>query len=114
MPKLKIYTDENVDVRVSEGLRLRGIKAVSAIEKGLIGISDIKHFSYASEMQATIFSHDHHFIEIAKELTRDGKTHWGVIFVEMNKLTIGECIKRLSLYAEVLSAEDMKNQVEFL
>lgn len=42
MPKLKIYTDENVDVRVSEGLRLRGIKAVSAIEKGLIGISDIE------------------------------------------------------------------------
>ena len=41
MARLKIYTDENVDVRVAEGLRNRGIKAFSAVEKGLTGVSDI-------------------------------------------------------------------------
>ena len=35
MARLKIYTDENVDVRVAEGLRIRGVKAFSAIERGL-------------------------------------------------------------------------------
>lgn len=77
MAGLKIYTDENVDVR-------------------------------------TLFTHDHHFIEIAKELAREGKEHSGMIFAEMNKLTLGDCIKRLALYADVLTAEEMKNQVEFL
>jgi len=48
------------------------------------------------------------------ELPFKGKSHYGVIFIEMNRLGIGECIKRLSLYAEILSAEDMINQIEFL
>ena len=77
MAKLKIYTDENVDIRVIEGLRRRGVKAVSAIEKKMIGVPDIEHFKYASDMQAVIFTHDHHFLEIAKALTKEGKNHWG-------------------------------------
>ena len=114
MARLKIYTDENVDIRVAGGLRMRGIKAFSAIEKGMTGKTDNEHFKYASEMQAVIFTHDHHFVQIARRLTEEGREHWGVIFVEMNKLSVGECIRRLALYAEVLSAEKMKNQIEFL
>ena len=114
MAKLKIYTDENVDVRVAEGLRKRGIKAFSAVEKGLTGVSDIEHFLYASGIQAAIFTHDRHFLQIAKALTTKGMEHYGVIYVEMHRLSIGECIKRLALYADILSAEEMKNQVEFL
>jgi predicted nuclease of predicted toxin-antitoxin system len=114
LAKLKIYIDENVDVRVSEGLRMRGIKAFSAFEKGMIGKTDREHFRYASDVQAVIFTHDHHLLEIAKKMTEEGKEHWGVIYVEMNKLSVGECIKRLVLYADILSPEEMKNQIEFL
>lgn len=114
MSRLKIYTDENVDVRISVGLRRRGIKAFSAIEKGMAGVADMEHFKYTTDIQAVIFTHDHHFLEIAKALTEEGKNHCGVIFVEINKLSVGECIRRLSLYADILSAEEMKNQIEFL
>lgn len=114
MARLKIYTDENVDIRIAEGLKRRGIKAFSANEKGMIGVSDIAHFKYASAMKAVIFTHDHHFLKIGKELVEGGGNHWGVIFVEMNKLSVGECIKRLTLYAEILSPEEMKNRMEFL
>lgn len=114
MARLKIYTDENVDIRIAEGLRKRGIKAFSAAEKGLQGVPDIEHFEYCSNIQAVIFTHDHNFLEIAKKLNEKGESHWGVIYVEMNRLSIGSCIKRLSLYAEVLSAEEMKNRIEFL
>lgn len=100
MARLKIYTDENVDIRVSEGLRRRGIKAFSAMEKEMVGASDIEHFKYASDLQAVIFTHDHHFLEIANSLVKDGKEHWGVIFVEMNRLSIGECISRLAVYVK--------------
>lgn len=114
MARFKIYTDENVDVRVSEGLNRRGIKAFSAIKVGMIGVPDLEHFKYASDMQAAIFTHDHHFLEIAKSLTKEDKSHCGVIFVEINKLSVGECIRRLALYAVILSAEEMRNQIEFL
>jgi predicted nuclease of predicted toxin-antitoxin system len=114
LARLKIYTDENVDIRVSEGLRRRGIKAFSAIEKEMVGASDIEHFKYASDLQAVIFTHDHHFLEIANSLVKDGKEHWGVIFVEMDRLSVGECISRLAVCAEVLTAEEMINRIEFL
>ena len=114
MAKLKIYADENVDIRVAEGLRRRGIKAFSAHEKNKTGISDIEHFTYASKQKAVIFTHDHHFLEIAKSYTDQGKKHWVVIYVSMTQLSIGECIKRLALYAEVLSAEEMADKLEYL
>ena len=114
MARLKIYTDENVDVRVAEGLKKRGIKAWSALEKSMSGAEDIEHILFASKIEAVFFTHDHHFFEIAKQFTKEGKTHYGVLFVEMNTLSVGECIRRLTLYAEIISAEEMKNQIEFL
>ena len=114
MARLKIYTDENVDIHVVEGLRRRGITAFSAIEKGMIGVTDKEHFEYAMKRQAVVFTHDHHFIEIAMEFIKEGKGHSGIIYADINRLSVGECIRRLALYAEILSAKDMKDQTVFL
>jgi len=112
--KLRIYTDENVDVRIAEGLRRRGIDAFSAREKGTLGFNDDQHFKRAKELKAVIFTHDPHFIEIAENLIRIGKGHHGLIFAEMHKFGLGECISRLILYAELVSSEEMVNRIDFL
>lgn len=114
MAKLRIYTDENVDVRVAEGLRRRGMEATSAHDEGKLGVTDEEQFTHAASLRAAIFTHDHHFVEIALEKSRQGEEHSGVLFVEMHRLRLGECIKRLALCADVLSAEEMVNRVEFL
>lgn len=114
MGRLKIYTDENVDIKVVDGLKRRGIKALSTLETGNIGASDEEHFRHASNLKAVIFTHDHHFLEIANKLIYEGRNHWGIIYVEMNRLSVGECVRRLALYADILSAEEMINQIEFL
>ena len=114
MGRLRIYTDENVDVRIAEGLRRRGIDAFSAREKGALGINDEQHFEKAKDLKAVIFTHDPHFIEIARSLVKSGKGHYGLIFVEMHRCSLGECIRQLSLYAEILLSQDMINQIEFL
>ena len=48
MTKLKIYTDENVDMRIAEGLKMKGIEAFSALEKIMVGATDKAHFQLAS------------------------------------------------------------------
>ena len=103
MARLKIYTDENVDIRIAEGLRKRGITAFPAVEKDMIGVTNREHFKYAMIRQTVIFTHDHHCIEIAKVLTEEEKSYWGIISVDMNRLSVGECIKRLAFYAVILS-----------
>ncbi len=80
----------------------------------MTGATDLEHLNYAFQLKAVIFTHDRHFLEIENEFSKEGKSLHGMIFVSINKLSVGECIKRLALYAEVLSAEDLKNQIEFL
>ncbi|MCX5806203.1 MAG: DUF5615 family PIN-like protein [Proteobacteria bacterium] len=114
MGKLKIYIDENVDISIAKGLKKQGIEVLTAIDEGLIGKSDIEHFNYARKINAVLFTHDHHFLNIAKRANEKGLNHPGVIFSKMNKYGIGECIRRLSVYAEIITPEEMKNQIEFL
>ena len=73
MGRLKLYIDENVDVRIVEGLRKRGMDTFYAVEESSIGIPDEEQFKHAEKLQAVIFTHDHHFIEIADTLNRKGK-----------------------------------------
>jgi predicted nuclease of predicted toxin-antitoxin system len=114
LARLKIYTDENVDVRVAEGLRRRGVEAVSVYDEGKVGLSDEAQLVHANTLGAVIFTHDADLIEIATETNRLGDDHCGVIFVEMHRLRLGECIRRLALYADVVTAEEMINRIEFL
>jgi hypothetical protein len=114
LARLKIYTDENVDVRVAEGLRRRGVEAVSVYDEGQVGLIDEAQLEYASRLGAAIFTHDADLIEIAMETNRRGDDHSGVIFVDMHRLGLGECIRRLAVYAEVITAEEMVNRIEFL
>ena len=86
MGKLRIYTDENVDVRIVEGLRRREVDAFSARQRGALGINDEQHFEKARDLKAVIFTHDPHFIEIAEKLVKSGKGHYGLIFAEMHRL----------------------------
>ena len=64
MGKIRIYTDESVNVGVAEGLKRRGVDALSARDSGNLGLTD-EQLIYASEEIATIFTHDTDFLRIA-------------------------------------------------
>jgi predicted nuclease of predicted toxin-antitoxin system len=114
LARLRIYTDENVDVRVAQGLLRLGVDAVSVYDSGTAGMSDQAQLAYATSLGAVVFTHDADVIDIAKEINGRGEDHCGVIFLEMHRLRLGECIRRLALYAEVVRAEEMVNRIEFL
>lgn len=64
--------------------------------------------------KAAIFTHDDDFLKLAVKWSEEGGNHWGIIYAHQQHRNIGECIKRLRLLADILSAEDMKNHIEFL
>jgi hypothetical protein len=103
-----------VDVRVAEGLRRRGVEASTAYDEQKVGVTDEDQLAQAAGLGAVIFTHDPDLIEIAREINRRGDDHRGVIFVDTHRLRLGECIRRLALYADVVSAEEMVNRIEFL
>ena len=106
---LKIYADESVNIAIVEGLKRRGVNAFSAKDLGKLGLTDEEQLKTAIQNQAVVFTHDADFIKIAIN-----KSHSGIIYVHQQKLTIGECIKKLKLIAETKTPQEMANQIVFL
>ena len=108
---MKIYSDENIEYSIIEGLRRRKIKVLSAIELGYKGMSDEFHIQKASEMKAVVLTHDLDFLRIA---SNPGINHNGIIFTHSNNVSIGQCIRGVELIVNILTDKEMENHVEFL
>ena len=114
MDRIKIYTNESVDVAIAEGLVRRGVEAFSARNSGNLGLTDAEQLSFAKEEKASLFTHDTDFLRIAAQWIEEKKTHHGVIYCHQNAYGIGDCIRNLKILATVLTSEDMLNHIEFL
>ena len=90
------------------------MESFSVYDEGKVGMSDEAQLAHATEHGAVLFTHDVDLIEIAAAINGRGEEHSGVIFAEMHRIRLGECIRRLALYADVVTAEEMLNRVEFL
>ena len=55
MGKIKIYTNESVDVAIAEGLKRRGLDASSSRDTGNLGLADEEQLIYASKEKVDIF-----------------------------------------------------------
>lgn len=114
MGRLRIYTNESVNVAIADGLKRRGLDAFSARDTGNLGLTDEEQLNYASAVKATIFTHDTDFLQIAAGWTEKGRTHHGIIYCHQKSYTIGELIRKLRTLSAVLSSGDMLNHIEFL
>ena len=114
MGKIRIYTNESVNVFITEGLKRRGVDALSARDTLNLGLSDEEQVIYASEEKVTIFTHDTDFIRITAKWMDEGRTHHGVIYCHQKSYSIGECVRKLRMLTAVLTSEDMINHIEFL
>jgi len=114
MGKIRIYTNESVDVAIAEGLKRRGVDATSARDTGNLGLTDEEQLIYAGKEKVTIFTHDTDFLQIAARWLDEGRTHQGIIYCHQKRYSIGECIRKLRMLTAVLSSADMFNHIEFL
>ena len=114
MGKIRVYTNESVDVALAEGLKRRGVDAFSAKGTGNLGLTDEEQLTYARNHKAAIFTHDADFLRVAAKWMEEGKTHYGIIYCHQKSYPLGECVRRLRVRTSVLTSEDMINHIEFL
>jgi len=72
-------------------------------------LTDEQQIEVATTKKAIIFTHDVDFLRMASQ-----KEHLGIIYIHQQKLSIGDCIKRLKAIAETMSPEGMHNKIIFL
>ena len=109
MSKIAFYTNESVNVAISEGLKRRGIKIIAARDAGNLGLSDEEQLNYAAKNNFVIVTHDDDFLTMAIKYD-----HKGIVYVHQQKYGVGDLIRKLKLLWDIAEQKDMANHVEFL
>lgn len=107
---IRFHLDENVHHAVARGLARRGVDVTTSTDARLVGAADFEQFAYAQSEQRVLFTHDPDFLR-PDFTTQD---HAGIVYCQKDSRSIGEIIRFLSLLCEVLVAEEMRNQIEYL
>ncbi len=107
--KIRFYADEHIAKAVILGLRQRGVDILAVKETEMLSASDAEHFKRAQSENRVIVTQDDDFLRFHAV----GQKHSGIVYAPQGK-SIGEMIQGLLLISQVLDAEEMQGQIEFL
>jgi len=107
------YFDAPVNKAIVNGLRLRGVEAITAQEDGLGDAPDTKILERVTELSRLLVTTDYDFLVLADLWLKEGRSFSGVIFLKPG-LSIGYVVEELEFFAKAGEPEDFKNKVIFL
>lgn len=107
--KIRFYADEHVANAVVRGLRQRGVDVLTVLEAGMLGASDAEHLRRARSEGRVMFTQDNDFLR----LHAAGVDHSGIVYAPQ-QTSVMDIIRGLMVIYQVLDAEEMHGQIEFL
>ncbi len=113
---IRLYMDEDsMDRALVRALRARGVDITTALEEGMIERADAEHLDYATAQGRALYTLNvADFYRLHMDYLTQGKTHAGIILARQQRYSVGEQMRRLLKLVATKSAEEMRNQVEFL
>ena len=116
MSRIQLYVDEDAaEHAVVEGLRKRGVDVLTVVEAGMTSATDLEQFAFATAHERTIYTLNvSDFCQIHADSLAAGNDHGGIIVIPRQRYSIGEKIRRLVALIDSVSAEEMRNRLEFL
>jgi hypothetical protein len=113
---LRFYFDEDSMSRaLIRALAARGIDVANAVDAGLSGLTDAAHLEFAAEAGRVLYSFNvRDFHRLHGEWLDRGKSHAGLVLVPQQVYSIGEQLRRLLKLSSTVSADEMRDRVEFL
>ena len=107
---LSLLRDEHIPYAILDGLRGRGIDAISVQRSGLRSSGDPPILEAAHQGGRVLYTWDSDFLA----LDRAGVQHSGIFFHAEKKYSVGQAIDALVPACQVLSPNETRNRVEFL
>ena len=93
----------------------RGLDVQSAADSGMLGYRDDQHLEYAALQGRALYSGNvGDFHQLHSEYMTSRRSHSGIILVHRRKYSVGEQLRRLLRLTTTLSADAMRNRLEFL
>ncbi len=110
MARLRFHLDENVNVRIADGMRLQGLDVTTTQEAGLLSTGDHIQFRYAQESGRVLVTQDADFLRIASKQF----DHFGILFFNHRKCSLGDVILSGVTLNSRVPAENMMGRIEFV
>ncbi len=113
---IHLYVDEDaMDHDLVRALRARGVNVTTALEEAMIERSDHDHLDHATVLGRALYSFNvADFYRLHESYRSRGKSHSGIIVARQQHYSVGQQMRRLVNLISTKSAEEMRNQVEFL
>lgn len=111
---LSLYIDHHVDAAITAGLRRRGIEVLTAYEDGAAEAEDEMLLARATVLGRVLFSQDTDLLIITDRWLQTGQAFAGLVYAHQLAITVGQAVRDLTLLAQVLDPDDMRNRIEFL
>jgi hypothetical protein len=101
---------------MARALRQHGIDVITTNEAGLRGADDETQLREAIAQGRVIVTNNiRDFVQIhARWLTEGRQPHSGIVVFHQQGWSLGEVVRRLAHLSRTLSADDMKNRLEWL
>lgn len=114
--RIRLYFDEDsTDKDLVDALRSRGVDVITAYEEGLLGADDEQELKHAGQLERVLYSFNvRDFWRIHTHFLKKGVSHSGIILARQQLYSVGEQMRRLVRLISERSAEEMRDQVEFL
>ena len=114
--QIRLYLDEDAQRGVViRALRARGVDVLTVDEAGMRGRSDSEHLNYATAQGRVLYSFNMgDFDALHAAYLSEGKSHTGIILAPQQRYGIGEQMRRLLRLIHTISAEEMRDRLEFL
>lgn len=110
MAEPSFYFDEHVPRAVAHGLRHRGLDVLTVQEAGRSGLPDADQLAFATAQGRVVMTHDADYLQLAAV----GIEHAGITFCYSTKYEPGALLQALLIVHGAMSAEEMRNHVEYL
>jgi hypothetical protein len=114
--RIRIQLDEDCQATtLAAALEQHGIDLKTTNQLGLAGVSDEKQLDVASGAGRVLVSNNiSDFVPLHARWIREGRTHSGIIVFPQQEFSTGEAVRRLARIVHTITAEDMRNRLEWL
>jgi hypothetical protein len=114
--QITLLVDEDAQHRgLAPALRARGVDVITVNEAALTGVDDDQVLARATTDGRTVYTFNTgDLCRLHGEYMRQGWEHAGIIIVPRQRYSVGEPLRRLFQLMTTKTAEQMRNQMEFL
>ena len=114
--KISLYLDEDAqDNDLIQALQLRGVDVIGAWAAGMRQRPDEEHLLFATAQGRVLYGFNvSDFFQLHTEFLAQGRSHAGLVLAKQQTYSVGEQMRRLLKLVATRTAEEMRDQIEFL